>query len=74
MSPLRTRVPLVDTVGAGDSLAAGFLAARARGLDVPAALAVGVRNATSSTRAAGGTAAQLDWDHAVGADAVTGRG
>ncbi len=56
--------PLADTVGAGDSLAAGFLAARARGLDVTASLEVGVRNATASTRATGGTAAQLTWDQA----------
>ena len=53
---------IVDTVGAGDSLAAGFLAARLRGLTVVEALRVGVRNGTASTRAAGGVAAQLSWD------------
>lgn len=53
--------PLVDTVGAGDSLAAGYLAARLRGLSVEERLRVGVLNGTSSTRAAGGTAGQLTW-------------
>ncbi len=53
---------VVDTVGAGDSLAAGYLAARLRGMAVDEALRVGVRNGTASTRAAGGTAAQLSWD------------
>ena len=57
--------PLVDTVGAGDSLTAGFLAARAHGWDLPSALRAGVRNATASTRGVGGTSAQLTWEALV---------
>jgi sugar/nucleoside kinase (ribokinase family) len=56
---------IVDTVGAGDSLAAGYLAARLRGLPVDRQLEVGVRNGTASTRAAGGTAGQLTWHQAA---------
>ena len=52
---------VVDTVGAGDSLAAGYLAARLRSLDRSAALAVGVANGTATTRASGGIDGQLDW-------------
>lgn len=55
---------IVDTVGAGDSLAAGYLAARLRGLPIEQQLRVGVRNGTASTRAAGGTAGQLTWEQA----------
>lgn len=54
--------PFVDAVGAGDSLSAGYLAARLRGLDPADALAVGVANGTASTRAVGGTPGQLAWD------------
>jgi sugar/nucleoside kinase (ribokinase family) len=57
----RTEAPLVDTVGAGDSLAAGYLAARIRGLPVPERLRIGLLNGTASTRAPGGTAGQLTW-------------
>jgi sugar/nucleoside kinase (ribokinase family) len=68
---------LVDTVGAGDSLAAGFIAARLRGLDPADALRVGVANGTASTRRAGGGAAgQLSWSQAtdlLGLDAGTRR-
>jgi sugar/nucleoside kinase (ribokinase family) len=56
---------LVDTVGAGDSLAAGFIAARLRGLAPADALRVGVANGTASTRHAGGTAGQLTWSQAA---------
>jgi sugar/nucleoside kinase (ribokinase family) len=55
---------IVDTVGAGDSLAAGYLAARLRGLPIEQQLRVGVRNGTASTRAAGGAAGQLTWEQA----------
>ena len=55
----------VDTVGAGDSLAAGYLAARLRGAPVERCLRVGVANGTASTRAVGGTGGQLTWDEAV---------
>jgi sugar/nucleoside kinase (ribokinase family) len=61
--PLGT--PVVDTVGAGDSLAAGYLAARLRGLSVVDQLRVGVRNGTATTRAAGGVAGQLGWEEAL---------
>jgi sugar/nucleoside kinase (ribokinase family) len=57
----RTDAPLVDTVGAGDSLAAGYLASRLRGLPVPDRLRIGLLNGTASTRASGGTAGQLTW-------------
>lgn len=49
---------LVDTVGAGDSLAAGFLAGRLSGLDVADCLALGVACGTASTRGPGGVGAQ----------------
>ncbi len=55
---------VVDTVGAGDSLAAGYLAARLRGLPVEDQLRIGVRNGTATTRAAGGVAGQLTWEAA----------
>ena len=55
---------VVDTVGAGDGLAAGYLAARLRGLPVEGQLRTGVRNGTATTRAAGGTAGQLTWEAA----------
>ncbi len=61
VQPEPLRWPLVDTVGAGDSLAAGYLAARLRGLDIEDRLRIGVRGGTASTRAAGGVAAQLTW-------------
>jgi sugar/nucleoside kinase (ribokinase family) len=56
---------IVDTVGAGDSLAAGYLAARLRGRPVDEQLRIGVRNGTASTRAPGGTAGQLTWEQAA---------
>jgi sugar/nucleoside kinase (ribokinase family) len=68
--------PLVDTIGAGDSLAAGYIAARLRGLPVEECIRVGVVNGTASTRAAGGTAAQLTWAAVPPADsgpAIGGR-
>ena len=51
---------LVDTVGAGDSLAAGFLAARLAGASLERCLAIGVACGTASTRGAGGVGAQPD--------------
>lgn len=52
--------PLVDTVGAGDTLAAGFIAALLRGEGVERALALAVACGTASTRGAGGVGAQPD--------------
>jgi len=50
--------PLVDTVGAGDTLAAGFIAGRLDGLSLEGCLALGVACGTASTRGAGGVSAQ----------------
>ncbi len=54
------RVEVVDTVGAGDTLAGTVLAAVLDGADWPAALRCGVAAASLSTAAAGGVAAQPD--------------
>ncbi|MEU1385777.1 carbohydrate kinase family protein [Nonomuraea sp. NPDC005730] len=65
-SGLVTRAPArpvepVDTVGAGDSFDAGYLAARLRGMSRRECLDVAVACGSLSTRAAGGTAAQPAW-------------
>jgi sugar/nucleoside kinase (ribokinase family) len=52
------RVAPVDTVGAGDSFNAGFLAGRLEGADIDSSLRLAVVCGALSTRAAGGTAAQ----------------
>lgn len=49
---------VVDTVGAGDSLAAGFLHARLGGADLERALRIAVAAGTLSTRRSGGVDAQ----------------
>lgn len=59
-APPVSGAPLVDTVGAGDSLAAGYLAARLSGADTAAALSIAVSCGTASTRSAGGVDAQAD--------------
>lgn len=51
---------LVDTVGAGDTLAAGYLVARLDGVDRAGALAFAVACGTASTRGAGGVGGQPD--------------
>jgi sugar/nucleoside kinase (ribokinase family) len=51
-------VQVVDTVGAGDSFDAGFLAGFLAGRSLADALALACRCGSLSTRAAGGTAAQ----------------
>ncbi|MEV6549116.1 carbohydrate kinase family protein [Streptomyces sp. NPDC051597] len=55
----------LDTVGAGDSFDAGFVAAVLRGLGLADALAVAAACGSLSTRGRGGTAAQPTWDEAV---------
>ncbi|MBS2535278.1 carbohydrate kinase family protein [Catenulispora sp. NF23] len=55
----------VDTVGAGDSFDAGFLAAVLNGDDLDQALAIGCACGALSTREVGGTAAQPSWEQAV---------
>ncbi|WP_061016009.1 carbohydrate kinase family protein [Microbacterium sp. CCH5-D1] len=56
--------PLIDTVGAGDTLAAGFLAARIRGMPLADTIAFAVACGTASTRGSGGVGAQPDIDTA----------
>lgn len=51
----------LDTVGAGDSFDAGFVAAVLRGLGLADALAVAAACGSLSTRGRGGTAAQPTW-------------
>jgi sugar/nucleoside kinase (ribokinase family) len=61
----------VDTTGAGDSFAAGFLRAGRAGLPLEARLRVAVACGSLSTRALGGVAAQPTWQEATAAAAVT---
>ncbi|WP_030677232.1 carbohydrate kinase family protein [Streptomyces rimosus] len=61
----------VDTVGAGDSFDAGFIAAVLHGLDLPAALSLAAACGALSTRAHGGTEAQPTWDEARAAALTT---
>jgi sugar/nucleoside kinase (ribokinase family) len=62
-------VDTVDAVGAGDSFDAGYVAAVLNGCGRERALAVATACGSLSTRAAGGTDAQADWDLAVGSAA-----
>ncbi|SMC97059.1 carbohydrate kinase family protein [Lentzea albidocapillata] len=55
----------VDTVGAGDSFDAGFLAGWLRDGDLRAALALGAAAGALSTRGAGGVATQPSWAEAT---------
>ncbi|HEY6495284.1 MAG TPA: carbohydrate kinase family protein, partial [Trebonia sp.] len=55
----------VDSVGAGDSFDAGFLAATLWGLDTRRALAIGAACGALSTRCAGGTDAQATREEAI---------
>jgi sugar/nucleoside kinase (ribokinase family) len=57
-------VQAVDTTGAGDAFDAGFLAARAHGLELADALALACACGALSTRALGGVAAQPTLDEA----------
>ncbi len=58
--PARLDHPIVDTTGAGDCFNAGLIAGLLRGLDLPAAAALGCAAGTASTRAAGGTGARIE--------------
>ena len=66
----RTRGP-VDTTGAGDSFAAGFLRARRDGLPLADQLRVAVACGSLSTRALGGVAAQPTWEEAAALAGLT---
>ena len=59
------KVDTVDAVGAGDSFDAGWVAAVLNGSRTERALAIAAACGSLSTRAAGGTAAQPDWDLAI---------
>ncbi|MFE4451087.1 carbohydrate kinase family protein [Streptomyces sp. NPDC056796] len=63
----------LDTVGAGDSFDAGFVAALLRGLPLPDALEFAAACGALSTRAHGGTPAQPTWDEARTAVARNGK-
>ncbi|MFD6336782.1 carbohydrate kinase family protein [Streptomyces sp. NPDC060131] len=63
----------LDTVGAGDSFDAGFIAAFLRGRPIAEALAFAAACGALSTRAHGGTAAQPTWDEAGTALARDGK-
>jgi sugar/nucleoside kinase (ribokinase family) len=58
-------VEVVDTIGAGDSTNAGWLAAWLRGWPLERAARMAAVCGSLSTRARGGTAAQPTWDEAV---------
>jgi sugar/nucleoside kinase (ribokinase family) len=57
----------VDTIGAGDSFDAGFLAGLVSGESVEQALSLGCACGALSTRAIGGTAAQPNLREALAA-------
>ena len=59
------KVEAVDTVGAGDSFDAGWVAAVLNGMKPDRALAMAAACGSLSTRAAGGTAAQPTWEEAT---------
>lgn len=67
-----TTVGVRDTVGAGDSFDAGFIAARLRGRPPQEALAVAGACGALSTRSRGGTHAQPTWTEALTPLATTG--
>jgi sugar/nucleoside kinase (ribokinase family) len=69
--PLTDSATPVDTTGAGDSFAAGFLRAGRAGLPLEERLRVAVACGSLSTTALGGVAAQPTWPEAAAAAAVT---
>ncbi|MFC4031253.1 carbohydrate kinase family protein [Streptomyces polygonati] len=62
-----------DTVGAGDSFDAGFVAAQLSGLPLARALDLAAACGALSTRAFGGTAAQPTWAEALAAVSRNGK-
>ena len=66
----RLEHPVVDATGAGDCFNAGLIAGLLRGMELPAATALGCAVGTASTRAVGGTGAVID-PAAVTAEAGT---
>lgn len=62
---------LADTVGAGDTLAAGYIAGMLHGMPVEDALRLAVACGTASTRGSGGVGAQPDWETAAALAART---
>ena len=60
-----TRVPVVDTTGAGDAFDAGFLRAFLDGRPLAEMLAMGVACGTLSTRAVGGVDGQATLEEAL---------
>jgi sugar/nucleoside kinase (ribokinase family) len=64
-------VAVADTVGAGDSFDAGFLAGRLTGRDLPESLALAVACGSLSTRAPGGIDAQPSMAEALAAMTAT---
>jgi sugar/nucleoside kinase (ribokinase family) len=59
------KVETVDAIGAGDSFDAGWVAAVLNGSRTDQALAIAAACGSLSTRAAGGTGAQPDWEQAI---------
>lgn len=55
-----------DSIGAGDSFDAGFVAAWLRGLSVPECLAIACRCGTAVAGAVGGLSGQPRWDQVAG--------
>jgi sugar/nucleoside kinase (ribokinase family) len=59
------KVETVDTIGAGDSFDAGWVASVLNGMKPDRALTIAAACGSLSTRAAGGTAAQPTWEEAT---------
>jgi len=63
---------VVDTIGAGDSFDAGFLAGWLRGLPLEKCAAIGNACGRATTQARGGVAGQLRWEEITELSAVSG--
>ncbi|WP_432196554.1 carbohydrate kinase family protein [Streptomyces sp. bgisy027] len=70
--PAPAMAAVLDTVGAGDSFDAGFIAARLRGLSPSQALAAAGACGALSTRGLGGTDTQPTWAEALALLPTTG--